>query len=435
MITFSFFNKTAFFFVLAFVFFLPYDSQLNNYALGGFLIFTLADKQFIQNYRLSNFIRIDKILLFFILSLYLLLVISLLHGGIEKGSVQLLHKLSLFLIPIFVLGIRYEAKKWHWILFVFVLGVFINSLAVIYLSLKELGEFSYAGIMQKHVIDGDPNVNFFKIIFQRRSFLSYTYLSKFIHPSYLALYITFSIATIYFFLRNKLFHIIIRIFFILSLPFFFLFLVLLTARASFIAVFFLLVSIIVLEVFRYKKKFLSSIFIFLFLSGLFFLSKNDRIQHNLKEVVGIAEDGLDTEKNYDARIYIWYGAINVIEDNFWTGVGVANSEVALDEFFKKMEYQIGVDFDFNSHNQFLDIWVESGVFGFLLAIGIFVVALVISIKKRNFLLFAFIGIMFINLLFESMLNRFSGVAFFALFLSILAFHADKIKPIRKDVHS
>ena len=211
--------------------------------------------------------------------------------------------------------------------------------------------------------------------------------------------------------------------------YFFLFLLLLNVRASFISIFFLILTVIIYEILKNKNKILIFLPVIILFAVTASILSNERIKSNFSDLFETISSGVDSEKNYDDRIYIWRGSFSAIKDNIWLGTGVSNSDSVLKETFNKQGYQIGVEKGFNSHNQFLDIWLETGIVGFLLFFSVFIAVLIFSIRKKSFLLFLFIGIMFINLLFESMLNRFAGVSFFSLFLFLLIIGVNSYKKI------
>jgi O-antigen ligase len=73
----------------------------------------------------------------------------------------------------------------------------------------------------------------------------------------------------------------------------------------------------------------------------------------------------------------------------------------------------------NSHNQFLQTFLALGLPGILLLLSLFVFPIINSLKTKNYILFCFLVIVFLNFLTESMLETISGVVFFAFFYSLL----------------
>ncbi len=74
----------------------------------------------------------------------------------------------------------------------------------------------------------------------------------------------------------------------------------------------------------------------------------------------------DSSTSY--RVYIWRAVVEMISDNAWSGIGIGES--AWDRVYPIYSY-IGVEAAPHSHNLYLQIWLELGVFG-ILAFAIFV---------------------------------------------------------------
>ena len=121
----------------------------------------------------------------------------------------------------------------------------------------------------------------------------------------------------------------------------------------------------------------------------------------------------------DGRLEIWKSALKVTEKNPLFGTGIGDYYEALDKEFKQSGYTTGYYKDFNAHNQYLEILCMAGVSGFLLFLVILGLMIAFAVKDRNILYGAFILMMLIFFSFESILSRFAGNAFFALFSFLL----------------
>ena len=69
----------------------------------------------------------------------------------------------------------------------------------------------------------------------------------------------------------------------------------------------------------------------------------------------------DSSTSY--RVHIWHATVDMIKDNFWSGVGIG--EGAWDRIYPLYSY-MGVEAAPHSHNLYLQIWLELGVFGLLI---------------------------------------------------------------------
>ena len=104
------------------------------------------------------------------------------------------------------------------------------------------------------------------------------------------------------------------------------------------------------------------------------------------------------------------------------GVGTGNVDEVLGAFLRKSgQYELAKK-ELNPHNQYLQTGVETGVFGLLILLGILAAALYYGIKKRNWILLILAANLVFNMLFESMLQRQSGIVFYTFVLVLLAYY-------------
>jgi hypothetical protein len=74
---------------------------------------------------------------------------------------------------------------------------------------------------------------------------------------------------------------------------------------------------------------------------------------------------------------------------------------------------------YNPHNQFLQTAVEIGVIGLLLLVTLFGSTLRFAWRHRNYALLIMTAALVFNSLFESMLQRQSGIVFFSFWICLL----------------
>ena len=86
------------------------------------------------------------------------------------------------------------------------------------------------------------------------------------------------------------------------------------------------------------------------------------------------------------------------------------------------------DKELNPHNQFLQTGVEIGIIGLLLLVALIFVGTSIARTNRSGLLLLVISALAFNSLFESMLQRQSGIVFFTFWICLLMI---RNKPIRE----
>ncbi len=262
------------------------------------------------------------------------------------------------------------------------------------------------------------------------NYLSYENISYFFyisasflhHPSYASMFYSFAIiAMIYFLLNNKT-SLIEKIIYFLCMPIFIIEIVLLSSKTSFISLFIILITFILYIIFRKKIKKISLLYVFLFfLLGITIYNMLPNQLNRFSQQIKNINHVVDIKKN--ERYIIWTNAIEIAKENFITGVGTGDTKDKL-----KWKYVENLQFNYyirayNAHNQYLQILIALGIFGLLIFIIGQIYGIYLSFQKKYFLYFLFILLIFINLLTESMLERQSGVSFFAIFNALLCFFA------------
>jgi O-antigen ligase len=113
-----------------------------------------------------------------------------------------------------------------------------------------------------------------------------------------------------------------------------------------------------------------------------------------------------------------YNCVNtVLKENWLFGVGPGNVQNELNKCYASYTYKNYDDYtnvEYNSHNQYLDIWLKYGIFG--LIFFMFFLFWGIKCSNENYGIFLFIIV--IAMLTENILNRQVGVIFFTFFNSL-----------------
>lgn len=121
------------------------------------------------------------------------------------------------------------------------------------------------------------------------------------------------------------------------------------------------------------------------------------------------------------RMEYWKAASRIIQQNFWTGVGTGDLQIAFDNMYNEMNSLLDEPYRLRAHNQYLSIGVGFGIIGFL----IFLFSLVFPFFKQhirhNILYIGFIFIFLLSMLNEDTLETQVGVSFYAIFNSLFIF--------------
>jgi len=121
---------------------------------------------------------------------------------------------------------------------------------------------------------------------------------------------------------------------------------------------------------------------------------------------------LNIEKNHpyrviDARLEIWGACSKLIKENFWFGTG--NRKV-VENISKTLSSKTNIKFrEYNAHNQYLELFLAIGVFGFLA----FVFQLIYPLRfGNNSLILIFLLMSSFLFIVESYITRHAGIVFY-----------------------
>ena len=129
------------------------------------------------------------------------------------------------------------------------------------------------------------------------------------------------------------------------------------------------------------------------------------------------------------RLEFWKASLGLIKENWLTGVGIGDMNIAFQEQYDKMHTKLAQEQRWRSHNQFLSIFVGFGIFGLLwFLFSIFYPPIVLG-KFSDFFFLIFIIISIISMIPEDTIESQAGVTFFAFFYSFLLFGRKEDDPI------
>ncbi len=120
-------------------------------------------------------------------------------------------------------------------------------------------------------------------------------------------------------------------------------------------------------------------------------------------------------KALDSRIIVWQESVKLIKENFWFGTGIGNSTESLKEAFVQINYQRGITQGYNAQNQFLESFLETGFFGFLLLVLFMAYSFLKAFMEKNKLYFVYVSIILIYMMSESLWQTQMGMVSFAFF--------------------
>ncbi len=249
----------------------------------------------------------------------------------------------------------------------------------------------------------------------------YTLFSTHIHPSYISLFFNFNLLISLYFIFKKNNRITL-LYLLLSITLSLFCIYFSDSKSGYlgaiIIILFFLISI------AYKKsKLLTSAFILIILISFFFILKNNyrfnTALNSLKNINHTFDKPEQVNSSSGMRLLAWNAGYKLIKQNLFFGVGIGDVKDNLILEYQKLNYKHLKKLKLNAHNQFIETWIGLGIIGFIILILVLVIPFINAVRSKNIILQGFLILIFINFLFESILNRFTGVIFFAFFYSIL----------------
>ncbi len=133
----------------------------------------------------------------------------------------------------------------------------------------------------------------------------------------------------------------------------------------------------------------------------------------------------DVESNA-ARIIMWSTSVIVIQSNWLFGTGTGDVKDVLIATNMELGNNEVAEKKLNSHNQFLNSWVQLGVFGFVFLLGIFFSSFGTAIRNGSLPVTLMTLAFLITMLFESFVETQGGIIPFCLLMAVLNQRAEKI---------
>ncbi len=122
----------------------------------------------------------------------------------------------------------------------------------------------------------------------------------------------------------------------------------------------------------------------------------------------------------ETRLIMWTASYLELRDHP-SGVGPGNLNRHLGERLESLgQPPQMVEKKLNPHNQYLQTGLETGIAGLIVLLSMLICGISGAIKKSEWLLLAIILNLAFNMLFESMLQRQSGIVFFVFFIALLS---------------
>ena len=133
------------------------------------------------------------------------------------------------------------------------------------------------------------------------------------------------------------------------------------------------------------------------------------------------ETGNPTGSTLMQRFEFWKASIGIIKENWPTGVGTGDMNLAFNAQYEKMHSKLSPDQRWRSHNQFLSILVGFGVFGLLwFLVSIFYPPVMLH-RSDDYFFLVFLIIAVCSMFMGDTIESQTGVSFFAIFYTLFLF--------------
>jgi O-antigen ligase len=401
---------------------LPWYDMATNFSLILLGILSLADPELKK-----RFLRIKSVKWawpFFIY--YAMLLIGMFYTpDVDNGLFTLDKKITFVALPM----IAIVGRELNSNFFSFLKRSFVYSCAaLIFLCLiLAASDFVSGGVPSNFDVNGAENYNaLHPNASQIWMHFSYIQLAKWVlmHPAYLSMYLVFCLTILfteeYSSRKEEIFHLLLSI--IISC-----FVAMLSTRIAIIA--FSISSIYLIFKKIQERQPASSIKIFIVASifGLLLFFNpvaRFRVIEEPAKTTYRADTSVTEWNSVSYRLLEWQGSWSIIQSHFFLGIGTSGWKRALTDFYSKYNSST-VGLQYNSHNQFLQTWMENGI----IALLAFVFCIFGSAFRQGIDpgFVTFIIIFSLMCMTESIMERQKGIVFFTLFQTMFLAIENKSK--------
>lgn len=386
---------------------LPVSRKIFTISLWPWILSWLIEGNFRDKFTRIKF-RNGILPLWTLTLLFIIYTLSLLWSqNSHYAFVSLTEKVFLILMPFFLVFSTdhiAEENNLKLILKSFIVGMLITSLYLLFVAFSKSLSF-ISGNLSFH-----PMINDWENVFFNTNF---TFM---IHPSYYAMMILMAISlclsdfqTRYLFKTGGIIRIVLIIYFVI--------IVLLTqSRSAFLALFAL--GIYHLFIFHIKTRIKLLICSLIIVFSLIYISDSFRFKVMKDSLSQSSESKISSLMQTNIRNDIWGSSFLIFKSSPVIGVGLGDVQDELNTIYKEKGYTEALEKELNCHNQFVETLLSTGLIGFLvLLFALFIPVFNTLIHPKSYYI-GFLIIVISIFLFESVLKRVWGVAFFCLFYTL-----------------
>ena len=435
----------------AFVFLMPFGWQSANYILGSFALFAVVNPDLWKNWKSYKWTFPEKAMVFVTLAYLVWEFVSMMWtDDTSYGMKRIIRHIPIFAMPFLALlaMIGGVVKRPQVLMQFFCAGTLVSMFLCLYLSYCDSWyENPYGQMIFDYHLPDHRGKRLISTITSGYSYFSYSHLAHFVNPAYFSMFINILVIYAYVILykygfRKKVIAVSVSI-----VVFSAVYLVMLCNRANFISFALIIVVIGVYEL-VVKKHRRAALVIFsaiaIVIGSVLSTGRGRDMVRKITSSVSVEQaDTLATQDTVPGkanlakandRVSIWGSAIRVIGKYPILGSGVGDSDDAiLGQYYIEGKIELA-ESEICTHNQYLDIWMECGLLGFLILLALTLIPSYYGIRFRNITLILFSVNMVVNLMFETMLNRSAGCFTLTFIMMLLILEEVREKCLPADAH-
>ncbi|MFY9311341.1 MAG: O-antigen ligase family protein [Bacteroidia bacterium] len=259
------------------------------------------------------------------------------------------------------------------------------------------------------------------------------------HATYFSIYLLFAIFILLNYLTAYKRSTLKRIIVLFIISYLSYFILLLAARMVILAFFLICAGAFLMSLYKKRMKLKLIVIIVLpvfCVAGI--ALQTDYLKKRFQEVYTFNMSdliGSNSENGVTQRIFLWQNAIEVIKKSPIIGSGTGDVNIEMDRQYKKLlsenaNYPQSVvaainsfaETNLNAHNQFIQVMMALGIFGLVILLVSIIIPVKFAFQKQQYLFLAFLALFFFSSFTECLLDRQSGVVFYAFFNSLFLFH-------------
>jgi O-antigen ligase len=395
-------NKIAYYHLLAFLLFLPFDRLYSELALGSFLLHTLI------HFRETSWrsVKLSSVLL--PASIYLLTCVGTLYTNYrDEAFYEWERQLAILLFPLLFLFTSLDLDKYRLPLLKGLALSCVLTIVYLYINAVHVIQFNHLPL---------------RFLFTT-AFLNHNFSEPVdMHATYFSMYIALSASALTYVLikaQDKT----SRIIYILGLLILFAGILQLSSRAVFIAL--LINTNIIVPFFLLKRKkmlmFLSiSVGVSIIIIAGIFRSDVFKARYITELKSDLTQQSINLNI-LEPRAVRWACAWELIKESPVIGHG-SGSEIALlkEKYYSRHYYNSYIN-ELNAHDQFLSLLIKTGVPGLCVFLLVLLAGFRKSIRSKDMIFCSFLVIITIISFSENILDANKGIFFFAFFYSIFYF--------------